>query len=303
MKFSAESELSNFFATYPLYKKFLFAEFLGTGPFDHIQSGNFNNRAFKFHCPSEQENQTFRTKNVSDEPIGRLFSGQRDSNFIPNNFDSKTRKLDLILHLKGCCQSCGFCMDFLIKATSDKTWDDKESGMKFYIQKIGQYPAFEISIDSDIKNYILTEDQSFYQKALTCLSVNFGIGSFAYFRRIIENEIKRIIYDISEIDFEGRQSIKKALAQYEIDHQMSKLIDSINSHLPKSFESLGDNPIRLLYDQLSQGIHRDSDDDCSTKAEQIDIILKYVIRKLNEEKYQISEVKSALKTLRKTNNA
>lgn len=79
---------------------------------------------------------------------------------------------------------------------------------------------------------------------------------------------------------------------------MSKLIDVINKYLRKSLKELGDNPIRLLYEQLSGGIHEFTDKECIDKALSIDIILNFVIKKVNEEKYQLGDVKNAMRNLR-----
>jgi len=79
---------------------------------------------------------------------------------------------------------------------------------------------------------------------------------------------------------------------------MSKLINVVNKYLPKSLQELGDNPIRLLYEQLSGGIHEFSDEECINKSQSIDTLLRYVIRKVNEEKYQLEDVRNAMKNLR-----
>jgi hypothetical protein len=181
---------------------------------------------------------------------------------------------------------------------SDKCWEERASGISIYIQKIGQYPPYEFEPEASIQKYLTDEDASNYKKALTNLSVNYGIGAYAYFRRIIENEIKRIIKDISELDFEGAENVKQAYRTFEVDHQMSKLIHTLNNYLPNSLKQFGDNPIRLLYEQLSGGIHQFSEGECVEKARLIDVLLKYVIKKVNEEKYQFLDVKEAMLKLR-----
>ncbi len=208
--------------------------------------------------------------------------------------------LDITTRVYGVCQSCKTKIDFLIKSTSDKRFEERGTGINIYIQKVGQFPPYEIEPEAVIQKYLTEEDIGNYKKALTTLSVSFGIGSYAYFRRIIENEIKRIIKDISELEFEGADNVRSAYKVFESDHQMSKLIDVINKYLPTSLKELGDNPIKLLYEQLSGGIHQFSEEDCVEKAKHIDILLKFVIKKVNEEKYQISGVKEAMSKLKKS---
>ncbi|WP_182981711.1 hypothetical protein [Sphingobacterium sp. UME9] len=111
--------------------------------------------------------------------------------------DNKTRKLDFKVHVQGVCQSCKTKIDFLIRSTSDKDWDKRQDGMTITIQKVGQFPSYEIGLNTTLKKYLNEEDQSNYKKAWVCLSTSYGIGAYAYLRRVIETEIKRIIQDIA----------------------------------------------------------------------------------------------------------
>lgn len=299
MTIISDNEFADFLTNSSLYYKLKAVDDFETGDNNYSNHLDFENKPFKFKCPSEKEIHTFRTKLWGHSMyFGRRHYSESEQDELPVFFNTLTKKLDLTVFLQGVCQSCNQTIDFILKSTSDKVWEDRKSGIKIYIQKIGQFPGFEIEPDQLIQKYLTEEDVSNYKKALTCLSVNFGIGAYAYFRRIIENEIKRIIKDISELEFEGDQNVKQAYFQFEKDHQMSKLIDVINEYIPKSLKELGDNPIRLLYEQLSGGIHEFGEQDCVEKARLIDILLKYVIRKVNEEKYQLKDVKIAMSKLR-----
>jgi hypothetical protein len=294
-----DTEFADFLAKFPLYNKLKAVQGFKNGENNYSHFKDFENKAFKFKCPYESEIQTFRTKLTGQTGMyGRRIYQDDDMDELPMFFDKDNLKLDLVIHLKGVCQSCQKSIDFLIKATSDKSWEQRSAGITIYIQKIGQFPSYEIEPDPSIQKYLTEEDNSNYRKALTTLSVSFGIGSYAYFRRIIENEIRRIIKDISELEFEGYENVKQAVTNFEIDHQMDKLIAVVTKYLPQSLNELGDNPIRLLYKQLSGGIHQFSEEECIEKAKHIDILLKYVIRKVNEEKYQIKEVKDAMLKLK-----
>lgn len=300
MKKISDQEFAEFLTKRPLYAKIKAVENL-TGYADAFLSHHdFANKPFKFLCPREDEVQTFKTEFGDTGSYLKLTAMLRnDEAQLPYTFNKQTRKLDLALHIHGKCQSCDQQIDFLLKVSSDKKWEDRKSGINIFIQKIGQFPSYEINLNSTIKKYLNSEDQGNYKKALACLSISYGIGAYSYLRRVIENEIKRIIKDISELEFDGVEFVKKAFETFQKDFQMSKLIDVINKHLPLSLKELGDNPIRLLYEQLSGGIHEYSDEECMKKAQNIDVLLNYVIKKINEEKYQLSDVKNAMLNLRK----
>jgi hypothetical protein len=299
MKKISNQVFADFLTNKPLYYKIKAVEDLKE--FDntaYVDAFGFKDIPFKFICPEEHDVQTFKTDLV-DTGYPRLSQLIRsNSDELPYSFDTKTRKLDIKVHLMGVCQSCKAKVDFLLRSTSDKEWEKRNEGMTITIQKIGQFPSYEIGLNPALKKYLNDEDQSNYKKALICLSISYGIGAYAYLRRVIENEIKRIIQDIAELDFDGAEFVRSAYNNFKIDFQMSKLIDVINRHLPVSLKELGDNPIRLLYEQLSGGIHEFTDEQCMDKAQNIDILLNYVIRKINEEKYQLNDVKKAMQDLR-----
>ena len=80
---------------------------------------------------------------------------------------------------------------------------------------------------------------------------------------------------------------------------MSNLIDSITAYIPQSLKGLGDNPIKLLYQQLSGGIHELPEETCLEKAKEIDTLLSYVIKRINSDKYELGDAKKAAISLKK----
>src|SRR5690606_12186363 len=131
-----------------------------------------------------------------------------------------------------------------------------------------------------------------YYKGRKSLSENYGIGAFAYFRRIIEKELINIVYDLAKIESSESIKINSLLADYEKSKKTHLLYENVFQYLPLSLQSLGDNPFKLLYSQTSQGLHNLSEEDCLKRAEQIDLILKFVIKKLNEEKSDILNIRN-----------
>ncbi|MCD4813949.1 hypothetical protein K8S19_09695 [bacterium] len=297
LKVISDSEFTNFLTKTSLYSKIKAVSNYRDVENTYSHPNHFCDKTFAIRCPKEKEVQTFKTElNIPENFYG--FENVSLNNKLPDSFDEKTRYLDLVINLVGECQSCGTKVHYLLKVYSDRSWDEREKGINIYIKKIGQFPPYDISLDKDVEKYLIEEDVSNYKKALVSLSISYGIGAFAYFRRIIENEIKRIIKDISLIEFDGSEKVQEAMKSFDSDHQMSNLIDVLNKFLPMSFKQLGNNPIRLLYEQLSEGIHSFSEQECLEKAELINVILTFVIKKINEEKFELSEVKTAMKKLK-----
>lgn len=290
-----DSDFADFLTKRPLYYKLKVISNFEKKDSYSGESG-LHNKPFKFKCPNEKDFQTFRTELMCSTTIFGFIDPKPDD--LPPNFDSETKYLNVSIPLLGKCQSCGQSVHFFIRMFSDKPWTDRANGINIYLQKIGQFPPYEITPDKVVEKYLLEDDFNNYKKALVNLSISYGIGAYSYFRRIIENEILRVIEDLTTIDFDGVENVKTALNTFKSDHQMSNLIDVINKFLPKSLIELGDNPIRLLYEQLSGGIHKFTDEECLQKAQMIDVLLTFVIKKINEEKSQIILVREAMKKLR-----
>lgn len=300
MKVISDSEFAAFLTSKPLYSKITAATwFENNGKKSFSIPTDFIKIPLKFKCQKENDIQTFKTE-VNGE-VGYMYRGicdLADQVQAPLFFDELTGFLSFELHLIGICQACGHNIDFLLKIESTRSWDDRDKGIDIIVQKIGQYPPFEIKPDKKVEKYLTDEDLSFYKKALVNFSISYGVGAYAYLRRILENEIERIIEDISKMDFDGVDHVQAALAAFKKDNAMSNLIKVLNGYLPASLKQLGDNPIRLLYEQLSVGIHSLTDEECLEKAESINFVLTYVIQKIYEEKTESGILKEAMKKLR-----
>ncbi len=291
MKIITDKDLAVFLKDSPLYSKVqLFDTFEKGYKFRVFEY--FENKAYKFYCPNEKEYHTFNI----DKKWGDQYELHEDE--VPDFYLDKTKKINFSFQLNGTCQSCRFKMDFLLNIISNKEYDEKNDFPTLYLRKIGQLPAVERNPEKEVLDYLCEEDKDNYRKALSNLSMSYGIGAFAYFRRIIENEIKSVVKDLSELDFEGSDKIKLAWTEYEQSHQLSNLIDNINPYIPKSLKEIDDNPIRLLHSQLSGGIHVYSEEICLEKAKMIDTILRYIIKKVSSEKYELTEVRKAMRSLK-----
>ena len=291
MQIISNKDLADFLKDYPLYSK---VQLFDTFDKEYIFRVfvYFENKAYEFYCPFEKSYHTFKiTKNR-----GEQYEIHEDK--VPAFYRDKSGKINFSFYLESNCQSCGYKMDLLLNIFSDTAYSVKDKFPTLYVRKIGQLPAFERNPEKEVLDYLNEEDKGNYSKALANLSIGYGIGAFAYFRRIIENEIKRLVNDISQLDIEDSDKVKAAWTEYEQNHQMSILIDNINPYIPKSLKELGDNPIRLLHQQLSGGIHEYSEETCQEKARQIDILLRHVIKKVNSEKFELIEVKKAMKGLK-----
>lgn len=306
--------LNVFLAEYPLYKVFLAVEKYEPHSEGYTDPTYFLNETFDYYCEMEKETKLFEL--TIPERV-KEFWGNKIAGIIPNEVFDNNKKLNFTEHFIGICQSCKeYQMDFLLRTWSDEEIPKREvlqlSKMiedhkrkiperqaNIYMQKIGVYPEVIPRVDKSITKHFDRETNIWYFKAIKALNANFGIGSFAYFRRIVEKELIQIINDLSHIDTPESEKIKVLLNKYNETDKVHLIYDNIFEYLPYSLKGLGDNPFQLLYKQISQGLHNLSEEDCLKRASNINQLLKFVICKINEENSEILKIREVIKELKK----
>ena len=85
-----------------------------------------------------------------------------------------------------------------------------------------------------------------------------GIGAFAYYRRVVENQKGRIISEMGRVAqrLGGKKETLELFAKASTETQFSKAIDLVKSAIPQSLLIDGSNPLSLLHAALSKGYMR-----------------------------------------------
>ena len=180
--------------------------------------------------------------------------------------------------------------EFLVEQVLD------ENSIK--LQKYGELPRKALERDKVLQKFF-SEDSEYYEKAVVCLSYGYGIAAFAYFRRIIENNIFKLL-DLIKEDAENtsnKDEIKEALAELKKESPMSDKIKVANKALPEYLKPSGLNPLGRLYQVLSEGVHKLNDQECLEKTSEIQECLKYLISELSDRKKNQNRFKGMVGSL------
>ena len=270
------SYLSEFISEYPLYSKF--------GIDQPLQVEDLNNLEFNFLCKNEEKIQPFRLEATSYRVLAR-FNSNGAAEAIPHGHLMEETNAGFTEMFSGVCQSC---KNYKVTITvSSGTQKEKP---KYFIRKIGQYPPPgdpEIKLPKEIHYFLNDEAREFYSKALKNLESGYGTGAFAYFKRMIENEIERIIETIANHYSPGSKKIAEAVAAYTQDQQRSKLVEEITAYLPESLKEHGANILLLLHDAASSDMHELTEEEYIKKSKDIDTMFRYLVKKLNKEKTKL----------------
>ncbi len=271
----------------------------------------FDELTFDYHCSRENNKLTSFILSFSNRiEIKALF--ERISNGVPQAYLSHGM-LDYTIHLTGKCQSCNdYHVDFLINIFSEEAIPssyigvshrfagapEQKLGIPISMRKVGVKPELKVALNPLLLKFFDRESANWYHKGVKAIADNYGIGSLAYFRRIVEKELLHIIKEIKELPDSHGLEIQKLLDEHVQNGTVSSIYENIFHHLPNSLKVLGDNPIKLLYNQTSEGLHSMTEGEALKKAQAIQRLLDFVIIKINEERSDIRNLKEVIKGLK-----
>jgi hypothetical protein len=263
------SSLSQFIEEYPLYSKF--------GIDQPIEAVDLNNLAFNFFCKKEKEIQPFRL-----EAVIHNGNGVEHPTAAINGYLSEGIVTDFTEMFSGVCQSC-----LSYKASIIISGGTQKEKPKYFVRKIGQYPAPEASVvilPKEISDFLDDQGKEFYMKGLKNLELKHGIGAIAYFKKMIESEIEKIIEAVSNRYSPDSNKIAESVAAYKKDQQKSRFIEDITPYLPQSLKEHGANILLVLHDAASINMHELTEKECIKKSKDIDTLFRYLVRKINAER-------------------
>lgn len=231
--------------------------------------------AINVYCEKCNSNQTFLMIN----------------DYTRSSFSPVTPSKGEILKFDYLCASCRtFHRVFLVKVSDNLD----------HLIKAGQYPEIDISIDKAIEK-ALGENRPLFRKGLICEAQGYGIGAYAYYRRIVELMIDELINDIYElIDASEKEEYREVLEKTKSTQHTSEKINLVKEFLPSSLRPGNRNPLGVLYGILSEGIHNKSDDECINIAKEVKFTLEYLIKQVTISKQEKKEFTESMDKLLKS---
>ncbi len=158
-----------------------------------------------------------------------------DTNYISGNLDFE--------FVKYLCKNCGQTQKtFALVVVPDA---NRSSGR---VQKLGEIPPFGPPTPPRVMK-LVGEDRELFLKGRRAELRGLGIGAFAYYRRVVEEQKGRIIEEIGKVAAKIKPSKETAelFAKAKIETQFSTAIDMIKSAIPETLLIDGHNPLTLLH--------------------------------------------------------
>jgi hypothetical protein len=170
----------------------------------------------------------------------------------------------------------------------------------FSLVKAGQWPSTRPKLTRPLERALGESAAPLYQKGLTAENHNFGIGAFAYYRRVAEDIIDKLLSDIrSYAEAHGAADLVKALDGVATETPASERIKIVKDLLPLSLRPDGLNPLGTIYQALSDGLHGQSDEHCLEHAEKLRFAIEFLVSTVEDQRASTSQYVAAMRGLQK----
>lgn len=175
-----------------------------------------------------------------------------------------------LIHLR-----CGFC-----SSRTYFVWVEADPA-QCRIRKVGQLPPWSVEVKPESAAQ-LGDDLGLFKRGVICLSQGYGLAACTYFRRVLEHRIDKILELLAQylaLDPATEETAKEV----EVTRQGKvgdKKLKQAYPYFPEALQVAGHNPVKLLYEQLSEGVHTLDEDDYCLLAERISGTLLYVLTEL-----------------------
>ena len=265
------NRINDFIAYDPLYARLDLAQLFNNQNFGLAYKVLNVSKIFRW-CPD------YRCR--TERPYNKVDSPNPDVGFHeePGGTETTSKVYSLMFR----CSGCGSGFRCWIEVPVDNRGAEQK-----IIRKVGQLPPFDISIPRRLEG-ALGDDAILYKRARICVSQSFGVGACTYLRRILENQITPLLQTVYQNRQDDGASEEELNAVRKIMDKGSaeERIKLANEVLPQALRVAGENPLELIYDKLSAGLHRQDEQQCTTVAAEVRDALEHVFVGLSVERQQ-----------------
>ncbi len=236
----------------------------------------------------------FRLPEITLHCDGEFCNGERFFKSAESEItlDNKKFEFDFVRYVCKNCQET-----FKVFAIAVALFEGEKSGRAF---KFGEFPSFGPTTPSKLIE-LIGPDREIFLMGRRCENQGLGIGAFAYYRRVVENQKNRIFDKIIQVaqKISTNEELINELEEAKKETQFSKAVESIKRALPESLRIDKHNPLTLLHGALSEGVHDKTDQECLDIAQSIRIVLGELASRLAQALKDEAELKNAISKIMK----
>jgi hypothetical protein len=148
--------------------------------------------------------------------------------------------------------------------------------------KYGENPPYGPPVPARVIT-LVGPDRELFLKGRRAELRGLGLGAFAYYRRVVENQTQRLFGELLEAarhlnDDNAVALLERAASQT----QFTRAVELVKDALPQRLWIHGRNPLTLLHNALSNDLHAGTDEDCLEVAANIRILLAELAARVAE---------------------
>jgi hypothetical protein len=162
--------------------------------------------------------------------------------------------------------------------------------------KTGQVPPYGPHVPPRLQR-LVQGDRELLMQGRRAEGLGLGLGAFTYYRRVVENQKNALIRAIRRAaeKLEAPDSLLQKLDAARDNWRFTDAVDSIKDAIPDRLRLPGGhNPLVLLHNALSGGIHNLSDEECLRRARDVRVVLDALARRLAEVTVEDQELRDAI---------
>lgn len=272
--------LAAFLASVPPGEKRMVADLCKSrhGPPELPPIFDLNTPDIKLHCPTD------------------TCSGERNFICVAPGEEVKGIVIKKNVFLTYICRNCrGFNKIYAIRVDGPK----KLSIVSGSVMKFGEIPGFGPPLPSSLISMV-RQDRELFLKGGRAEKQGLGIGSFAYYRRVVENQKDQILSELHKAAqrLNADEELLDSIVRAKNEKQFTRSINLVKDAIPESLKVNGYNPLKLLHNALSKGVHSLSDQECLEQAQAVRVILVEFVSNIARATAEKREVDAAISRLK-----
>lgn len=217
----------------------------------------------------------------------RFFACRSNKQYVPNE-DPTTAFLNYE------CRNCRTTQKlFALMLKAGGPFDISGSAIK-----LGELPFFGPPVPSRVIS-LIGPDREIFIRGRRAENQGLGIGAFAYYRRVVENQKGRLITEIAKVA-KRLGATPEVLTKFEAaarETQFSRAIDEIRGAIPPVLLINTHNPLALLHSALSEGLHARTDEECLELATSVRVVLTELAERISQALKDEAELRQAVTKL------
>lgn len=166
------------------------------------------------------------------------------------------------------------------------------------VYKFGEFPVFGPHVPPRMLR-LIQRDVELFNKGRRAENLGLGVGAYAYYRQVVENQKEHLILEIIKVakKLNAPPEVVTQLERAKTQFQFTQSVEDFKDAIPQVLLMNGHNPLLLLHSALSKGLHDETDEECLELAHHIRVVLTELAERISQALKDEAELNTAVSKL------